>query len=88
MYDFFVSLLNPLMWGEAWVMNAWHSLFTLIGIPYESGWGWALSIVGLTVVVRANPAAAEASTAELAAELDRALDTVVRRLGSPVVVSS
>src|SRR5690349_23611003 len=40
------------MWGEAWVMNAWHSLFTLIGIPYESGWGWALSIVGLTVVVR------------------------------------
>jgi YidC/Oxa1 family membrane protein insertase len=51
-YDFFVSLLNPLMWGEAWVMNAWHSLFTLIGIPYESGWGWALSIVGLTVVVR------------------------------------
>ena len=52
MYDFFVSLLNPLMWGEAWVMNAWHSLFTLIGIPYESGWGWALSIVGLTVVVR------------------------------------
>ncbi len=52
MYDFFVSLLNPLMWGEAWVMNAWHSLFTLIGIPYDSGWGWALSIVGLTVVVR------------------------------------
>jgi YidC/Oxa1 family membrane protein insertase len=51
-YDFFVSLLNPLMWGEAWVMNSWHSLFTLIGIPYESGWGWALSIVGLTVVVR------------------------------------
>ena len=43
---------------------------------------------GCDVVVRANPAAAEASTAELAAELDRALDTVVPRLGSPVVVSS
>lgn len=52
MYDFFVSLLTPLMWGEAWVMNAWHSLFTLIGIPATSGWGWALSIVGLTAVVR------------------------------------
>jgi YidC/Oxa1 family membrane protein insertase len=51
-YDFFVSLLNPLMWGEAWVMNAWHQLFVWLGIPYESGWGWALSIVGLTVVVR------------------------------------
>ena len=52
MYDFFVSLLNPLMWGEAWVMTAWHKLFTLLGIPETSGWGWALSIVGLTAVVR------------------------------------
>ena len=52
MYDFFVSLLNPLMWGEAWVMTAWHQLFVWLGIPYENGWGWALSIVGLTVVVR------------------------------------
>jgi ribonuclease P protein component len=43
---------------------------------------------GCDVVVRANPAAAGASTAELAAELDRALDTVVRRLGSPAGVSS
>jgi len=51
-YDFFVSLLNPLMWGEAWVMTAWHQLFVWLGIPYENGWGWALSIVGLTVVVR------------------------------------
>jgi len=51
-YDFFVSLLNPLMWGEAWVMTAWHQLFVWLGIPYEDGWGWALSIVGLTVVVR------------------------------------
>ena len=52
MYDFFVNLLSPLMWGEAWVMTAWHQLFVWLGIPYESGWGWALSIVGLTVVVR------------------------------------
>ena len=43
---------------------------------------------GCDLVVRANPAAAEASTAELAAEFDRALDTVLRRLGSPAGVSS
>ena len=43
---------------------------------------------GCDLVVRANPAAADASTAELAAELDRALDTVLRRLGSPAGVSS
>jgi hypothetical protein len=30
--------------------------------------------------VRANPAAASATTAELAAELDRSLDSVLRRL--------
>ena len=43
---------------------------------------------GCDLVVRANPAAAEASTAQLAAELDRSLDTVLRRLGAPAGVSS
>ena len=43
---------------------------------------------GCDLVVRVNPAATEASTTELAAELDRALDTVLRRLGSPAGVSS
>lgn len=43
---------------------------------------------GSDLVVRANPAAAEASTAELAAELDRALDVVLRRLRSPAGASS
>ena len=52
MYDFFTSLLSPIMWGEAWIMTAWHRLFTFLGIPEASGWGWALSIVGLTVIVR------------------------------------
>ena len=37
---------------------------------------------GCDLVVRANPAAAGATTPELAAELDRALDAVLRRLGS------
>ena len=52
MYDFFVGLLTPIMWGEAWIMTAWHKLFTFVGIPADSGWGWALSIVGLTAIVR------------------------------------
>jgi len=37
---------------------------------------------GCDLVVRANPAAAGATTPELAAELDRALDAVLRRLDS------
>ncbi|MEO3937349.1 membrane protein insertase YidC [Dermatophilaceae bacterium Soc4.6] len=52
MYDFFVNLLSPIMWGEAWIMSTWHQLFTILGIPADSGWGWALSIVGLTMVIR------------------------------------
>ena len=43
---------------------------------------------GCDLVVRANPAAAGASTPELAAELDRALDTLLPRLGSSVGASS
>jgi len=39
---------------------------------------------GCDLVVRANPAAAEATTPELAAELDRSLDAVLRRLRMPV----
>lgn len=50
MSEFFNTLLYPIKLGEAWVMYAWHWLFSVIGLP--PGWAWALSIVGLTVVVR------------------------------------
>lgn len=50
MVEFFNTLLAPIMWGEAWVMLAWQKAFAFIGIG--GGWSWALSIVGLTVVVR------------------------------------
>ena len=40
------------------------------------------------LVVRANPAAANATTAELAADLDRGLTAVLGRLATPVGVSS
>jgi YidC/Oxa1 family membrane protein insertase len=48
--DFFNTLLHPIMLGEAWVMYAWHWVFNKVGLP--TGWAWALSIVGLTAVVR------------------------------------
>src|SRR5664280_884828 len=38
------------MWLEAWVMMAWHKLAELVGV--SGGWAWAISIAGLTVVVR------------------------------------
>ena len=53
MIDFFNTLLYPIKLGEAWVMYGWHWLFDKIGLNGDlAGWAWALSIVGLTVVVR------------------------------------
>ncbi len=43
---------------------------------------------GYDVVVRANPAAADATTTELAVELDRSLDSVLRRLATPAPVAA
>ncbi|MEO7448591.1 MAG: membrane protein insertase YidC [Humibacillus sp.] len=50
MIDFFNTLLYPIKFGEAWVMYAWHAVFDTLGM--STGWAWAMSIVGLTVVVR------------------------------------
>ena len=53
MIDFFNTLLYPIKLGEAWVMYGWHWFFDKIGLNGDlAGWAWALSIVGLTVVVR------------------------------------
>ena len=53
MGDFFNALLYPIKLGEAWVMYGWHWLFEALGLRGDwAGWAWALSIVGLTVVVR------------------------------------
>ena len=53
MGEFLQTLLYPIKLGEAWVMYAWHWLFDKIGLSGDlAGWAWALSIVGLTVVVR------------------------------------
>ncbi len=46
-------ILTPLYYAVSGVMLAWHELFTLIGLDPAGGASWALSIVGLTVVIRA-----------------------------------
>ncbi|MBA2508580.1 MAG: membrane protein insertase YidC [Nocardioidaceae bacterium] len=52
MTDLFNTIMFPLYWVVSWVLMAWHSLFSQV-LPEESGWTWALSIIGLTLVVRA-----------------------------------
>ena len=46
------TLLAPLEIAVAWIMYGFHQGLSAIGLPPDSGWTWALSIVGLTVVIR------------------------------------
>ena len=46
------QLLYPLEYAVAWIMVNFHSVLTAVGLPSASGWTWALSIVGLVVVIR------------------------------------
>lgn len=46
------TILYPLEFAVAWIMVAWHTALTTIGMPDASGWTWALSIVGLVIVIR------------------------------------
>ncbi|HYO17979.1 MAG TPA: YidC/Oxa1 family membrane protein insertase, partial [Dermatophilaceae bacterium] len=52
MNDFFDTVLLPLEWVVAWLMVGFHRVFTAIGLPPESGFTWAMSIVGLVIVIR------------------------------------
>jgi YidC/Oxa1 family membrane protein insertase len=46
------TLLSPLYFLVSWIMIGWHWVFAeLIGIPND-GVNWALSIIGLVVVIR------------------------------------
>jgi YidC/Oxa1 family membrane protein insertase len=52
MMDFIDSILYPLEVLVAWIMVAFHYALTAIGFPAASGWTWAMSVVGLVVVIR------------------------------------
>ena len=52
MIDFLETLISPLYWIVSVILMGWHWVFSQVLDP-ESGWTWALSIIGLTVVVRA-----------------------------------
>ncbi|MDT9592970.1 membrane protein insertase YidC [Nocardioides zeae] len=56
MFDFFGAIggaiMTPLYYAVSAVMLAWHKVFSLF-LPEDSGLTWILSIVGLTIVIRA-----------------------------------
>ncbi|TFD29571.1 membrane protein insertase YidC [Cryobacterium cryoconiti] len=52
-----MDLLGTILWPLKWVVElllvAFHSLFSALGMDYNGGLTWVLSIVGLVIVVRA-----------------------------------
>ena len=46
-------VLWPIKWGIEGILVAWHWVFTTFGLDPDAGITWVLSIIGLTVVVRA-----------------------------------
>ncbi len=46
------TILSPLYYAVSAVLLAWHWLLTRLGLDAGSGLTWALSIVGLTIVIR------------------------------------
>ncbi|MFP5334530.1 MAG: membrane protein insertase YidC [Actinomycetes bacterium] len=47
-----MEILKPLEIAVAWIMVQFHALLTTLGMSEAGGWTWALSIVGLVVVIR------------------------------------
>jgi len=47
------AIMTPLYLVTSAILSGWHWLFTRVGMPTGSGWTWALSIIGLTVAIRA-----------------------------------
>ncbi|MBF0688092.1 MAG: membrane protein insertase YidC [Cellulomonas sp.] len=50
--DWMDGLLFPLMVAVAWIMVRFHDLLTWVGLDPASGAAWALSIIGLVIVMR------------------------------------
>ena len=46
------TVLYPLEYAVAFIMVQFHSALSALGLPAASGWTWALSIIGLVVVIR------------------------------------
>lgn len=47
-----MSWLRPIEIAVSWVLVGWHDLLTALGMSAASGLTWALSIIGLVLVIR------------------------------------
>ena len=49
MFDF---IMNPLYYAISFILKGWHTLWSSLGLDADGGASWALSIIGLTLVIR------------------------------------
>jgi YidC/Oxa1 family membrane protein insertase len=49
-FDF---IMNPLYYAISFVLMGWHSVWSAVGLDPAGGAAWALSIIGLTLIIRA-----------------------------------
>src|SRR3990170_1187771 len=45
--------MDPLYYAISFILMQWHSLWTWLGLSATGGAAWALSIIGLTLIIRA-----------------------------------
>jgi YidC/Oxa1 family membrane protein insertase len=45
------AIMTPLYYAVSGILLVWHKIFSAV-LPDDSGWTWALSIVGLTITIR------------------------------------
>ena len=48
----FEAILAPFRWLMSWLLGAFHTVLEFAGMPADSGWTWALSILLLVVLIR------------------------------------
>ncbi|MEJ7634671.1 membrane protein insertase YidC [Aeromicrobium sp.] len=46
------AIMTPLYYAVSGVLLVWHRIFEFLGLSADSGWTWALSIIGLTLTIR------------------------------------
>ncbi|MDO3397195.1 membrane protein insertase YidC [Nocardioides sp. SOB44] len=51
--DIFGFIATPLYYAISGILIGWHKLFEMLGLDPAGGMSWVLSIVGLTLVIRA-----------------------------------
>lgn len=49
---FFELILFPFKWVVSWILSLFHTILSSIGMPFNSGWTWALAILLLVVAIR------------------------------------